>query len=361
MSKKSLGYVHMQWVCPYCGAKNKGLDKKCASCAAAQPDDVQFEQAAQEKIITDETTIAKAKAGADVHCAYCGTRNEAETAVCQQCGADLSEGSKRETGRVTGAHRTKAAPPVPCPYCGSENPADAATCQNCGASTSKEKQAPPSPPSPKKKSKMPIAIVIGIVLFLIACCGFLFLSNRTEDESAKVDGIEWKRTVNVEALVPVTHETWKDEIPNDAIGVGVCVSKEHHTQSNPPSNTSSASTEVCGTPYTVDQGSGLGEVVQDCEYIIYAQWCDYTVEEWAVVHEAIADGTDMNPYWPEVNLSAGEREGGRDESYTVDFAADGKSYTYHTGDEAEYKLYRVGTNWVLKVNTFGSVNEVTAP
>ncbi len=358
MSKKSLGYVHMQWTCPYCGAKNKGLDEKCASCAAAQPDDVQFEQAAQEEIIIDKVIIAKGKAGADVHCAYCGTRNEGETAVCQQCGADLSEGSRREAGRIAGAHRTQAAPPVPCLYCGSENPADATTCHNCGASTSVEKKSPPPLP-PKKKSKIPIPIIIGIVLFLIACCGFLLLSNRTEDESARVDGIEWERTINIETLSPVTHETWEDEIPNDAISVGACVSKEHHTQPNPPSTGNSI--EVCGTPYTVDQGSGLGEVVQDCEYIVSAEWCDYTVEEWAVVHEATVNGADMNPYWPEARLSAGEREGARNESYTVHFAADGKSYIYHAGNEAEYKLYNVGTDWILKINTFGSVNEVTPP
>ncbi len=362
MSKKSVGYVHLQWTCPYCDAKNKGVDKKCVNCAAAQPDDVQFEQKAQEEIITDETIIAKAKAGADVHCAYCGTRNEGGTAVCQQCGADLNEGTKRESGHVVGAYRADAAPSVACPYCGSENPADAAVCQNCGAHTSDtnktQQQQPPSPPA-QKKQKLPIGIIIGIVLFLIACCGFLFLSNRTEDEVARVDGVEWKRTINIEALAPVTHNTWEDEIPSNAIRVGTCVSKKHHTQSSPPST--GESTEMCGTPYTIDQGSGLGEVVQDCEYIVYAQWCDYTVEEWAFVREMTAGGTDMNPYWPQTNLSTGERNGAQNASYTVHFAADGQSYTYQTTNESEYMQYQVGTEWILKVNTFGSINEITAP
>jgi len=361
MSKKSLGYVHMQWTCPYCDAKNKGSDKKCHSCAAAQPDDVQFEQMAQDEIITDETTIAKAKAGADIHCAYCGTRNSAETAVCEQCGADLSEGAARQAGQVVGAHRTEAAAPIACRYCGTENPADAATCQNCGANTSEEQSPPPSPPPPaKKKSKAGMMIGIAVAIFLlIICCLFLVLSSRTEDQQARVDAVECQRSINVEALGDVSRDKWRDEIPSDAIRVGSCTSKEHHTQANPPS--SGDSTEVCGTPYNIDQGNGMSEVVQDCEYVVYAEWCEYTITEWTVVDEVNASGNDLNPSWPNVSLSSGEREGARDESYTIHFSDDGERFTYHTSDEAEYVLYRVGTDWVLKVNTFGSINEVVAP
>lgn len=360
MSKKSLGYVHMQWTCPYCGAKNKGVDKKCHSCAAAQPDDVQFEQAAQDEIIKDEATIAKAKAGADIHCAYCGTRNPAETAVCLQCGADLSEGTAREAGKIVGAHNTEAAPPVACAYCGAENPADAATCQSCGASSSVKKEPPVAPPPPAKKSNKGMMIGIAIAVFLlIACCLFMFLSSRTEDQPAQVDSVQWQRSVNVEALGEANHSTWQDQIPNDAIRVGSCTSKERSTQANPPS--SGDSREVCGTPYNVDQGNGMSEVVQDCEYVVYDDWCEYTVNEWMVVDTVTASGADLNPYWPQASLSAGEREGGRSESYTVNFSDDGQQFTYNPNNESEYVLYRVGTDWILKVNTFGSINEVVAP
>ena len=46
MTKKELGYVEMQWTCPNCGTINPGISRTCQQCGAAQPEDVQFEQAA---------------------------------------------------------------------------------------------------------------------------------------------------------------------------------------------------------------------------------------------------------------------------------------------------------------------------
>ena len=77
------------------------------------------------------------------------------------------------------------------------------------------------------------------------------------------------------------------------------------------------STEVCGTPYTVDTGSGAGKVVQDCEYRVYASYCDFTVLDWVVVNTAVAQGSDNNPQWPVLSLPAGQQEGDRHETYQV--------------------------------------------
>ncbi len=110
---------------PACGARNKGVDKICHSCSAAQPDDVQFEQVAQETLIQDEQLIAQAKAGPDVHCPFCGTRNSSKADQCSQCLADLSEAKAREAGQVVGAHQKNAAPDVACSFCGTMNSAAA--------------------------------------------------------------------------------------------------------------------------------------------------------------------------------------------------------------------------------------------
>ena len=54
MTKKSLGYVELEWICPNCDTKNPGPQKTCLSCGMPQPDDVKFEQRAQETLIEDE-------------------------------------------------------------------------------------------------------------------------------------------------------------------------------------------------------------------------------------------------------------------------------------------------------------------
>jgi DNA-directed RNA polymerase subunit RPC12/RpoP len=354
MTRKTVGYTHLQWTCPNCGHKNQGTAEKCASCQAPQPEDVQFEQPAQEKLIQDEKAVARAKAGADIHCPYCGTRNPANAATCAQCGGDLSEGARRAQGQTVGAHRRQAAPDVACEYCGTMNPADGATCTNCGAALSSPQPRTPSTPSKQASSKgIPAVLIVILVLCCVGAAVVAYLYNRTDEVVGQVEAVEWELRVDIEELGPVSHDDWLDEIPSNA-DVGVCTEKPHHTQSNP----APGAVEVCGTPYTVDTGTGIGEVVQECEYEVYEDWCEYTVEEWRAVEEASATGNDFNPRWPEPQLSRNQREGNREENYRVVFDTDGSQYTYSTSDFDHFAAFEINSEWVLQVNTFDIVVDV---
>ena len=77
MVRKTLGYVELEWTCPQCGSRDPGPQKVCANCSAAQPAQVEFHGRLNK---TDRGTkeIDRAKAGPDVHCAFCGARNPAE-------------------------------------------------------------------------------------------------------------------------------------------------------------------------------------------------------------------------------------------------------------------------------------------
>jgi len=152
MARKITGYTQLQWTCPACGHKNLGTATICSSCAAPQPDDVKFEQPAHEELTADEELIQRAKAGPDIHCAYCGTRNPSTATTCSQCGADILEGAARVTGEVIGAHRHQAAPDVACEFCGTMNPADALTCSNCEAALPAAAQKPKTKPQIVQKT-----------------------------------------------------------------------------------------------------------------------------------------------------------------------------------------------------------------
>ena len=89
MARKKLGHIELQWTCPNCNGINPGPEKTCGNCGAPQPEDVEFEQADRQELITDEEKITKAEAGADIHCPYCGTRNPTGTEVCNNFGGDL--------------------------------------------------------------------------------------------------------------------------------------------------------------------------------------------------------------------------------------------------------------------------------
>ena len=65
MAKESLGYVELEWTCPFCNTRNPGRAKVCRNCGAAQPKDVQFHQAGEDKIVTDQEGLEMAKGGPD--------------------------------------------------------------------------------------------------------------------------------------------------------------------------------------------------------------------------------------------------------------------------------------------------------
>lgn len=318
------------------------------------PDDVEFEQPAAENLISDEQKIARAEAGPDIHCPFCGARNPAGATQCGQCMADLSEGARRERGRVVGVHRDQPAPDVACPYCGAMNPANALACGQCGASLAETRQpvAKAAPAAPPNRSV--VWIVLGIVGFLVvACIGFMVLANRTSDTAGRVTELQWTRTVAIEALRPVEKRDWQDRIPAGA-QIRSCTQEIRSTQSNPAPN----SVEVCGTPYTIDTGTGIGQVVQDCQYQVYDDFCSFTIEEWQRVDQALLTGSDRNPRWPEFQLASGQREGPRSAEYTIVFRTDGDTYRYRA-TEQEFNQAEIGSEWILQINTFNQVTGIS--
>ena len=357
MARKSLGYVHLEWECPNCGTRNKGTDEQCVSCGASQPADVQFEQAAQEEFIKDEAVIADAKKGADIHCPYCGTRNPADAETCSQCLGDLSEGARRQSGQKLGGHRDQAASDVACTSCGTVNPGTNTRCENCNAVLPKprEETPPPAPVKPTGKG-MPRWAIAVIAVFVLLCCGiFSLLWFRTDDVSGQVTDASWEYSIGIEEMGPVEYSDWDDQVPGSA-EILSCNQEVRSVQQNPAPN----SKEVCGEPYTVDTGSGVGEVVQDCEYHVYDNMCTYTVLEWMEVDRVYERGDGFSPSWPTANLRSGQREGSRDEDYTVIFRTDGKNYTHSPGQMSEYVIYKPGSEWILKINTFDALVDVEA-
>ncbi len=355
MTKKSLGYVELEWTCPNCETRNPGPHKFCNGCGAPQPEDIEFEQPIEEKLITDAEQIARAQAGPDLHCPYCEARNPGDAKFCGACGGGLEGAEAREAGRIVGAHRHEPAEDVRCPSCGTANPAASKSCSNCGAQLEKEAESVAEPVAPSAARKgLPLAAILGGGLFCaVAAAAIFFLLIRTEERTGSVSQVRWERSIPVEALAPVEREGWQDEIPSDA-DVGTCRQEYRYTSDTPEGN----STEVCGTPYTVDTGSGFGEVVQDCVYEVYEDRCSYTVMDWTVFDVATLSGTDLSPVWPQVELSEGQREGDPSEEYLITFVSDGETFTYSVNDVEQYRQFELGSDWILNVTTLGGISSV---
>lgn len=354
MTKESLGYVELEWTCPNCGTRNPGRVKVCKSCGAPQPKDVQFEQAAEDKIVTDQEGLELAQTGPDIHCPFCGTRNPGNATVCMRCGGDLTEGEKRESGQVLGAQQKEPAPDITCPYCGTINPGTNTRCSNCNSPLARAPRPQPAAAPARTPTKVsPALMIAGVALILLICGGIFFLvqqGTRTETGTGRVSNVNWKRSIVIMAPAPVNRSAWADQIPSGA-QVGSCTQRERGRSAFPTDN----SQQVCGTPYVVDQGSGFGELVQDCEYIVYDDYCQYSVIELQPVGVLEKSGTDLSPIWPETRLQSGQELGQRDEVYEVTFVVDGKQYVYRTRDANDYARFRPNTEWELEINGFGDI------
>ncbi len=312
---------------------------------------MQFEAGASGELLTDEEKIARAQAGPDIACPYCGTRNLATAERCKQCAGELQGGEKREAGRVVGAYRPGAAPPIVCSACGTENAATATKCINCGAPLGKPAREPEVKPAKPAGRAMPRWLIPAIILVIVACIGFFAVqSMRRSQNVVEVQGVQWQRRILVQALIPVTRTDWLDQVPSDA-NVTKCNGRVRSVSPDPVPN----SIEVCGTPYVVDTGTGVGEVVKDCEYQVSDSWCVYEVLAWVAVPAVVAEGTDYSPRWPETRLENNQKETGREETYSVILGGDGKTYRVPVRSLEELQQYQPGSRWRVEVNGLGGV------
>lgn len=199
-----------------------------------------------------------------------------------------------------------------------------------------------------------MGLILGVgAICLIAAAVIFMLLFRTEELIGRVESVQWERSIPIEALALVERQDWFDDIQSDA-EVGTCQLEYRYTSDQPEPN----SEEVCGTPYTVDTGSGFGEVVQDCVYEVYDDYCTYSVMDWQAFDILILTGSDLNPHWPDANLAEDQRQGEAEERYEVIFSSSEREYTYTTSDPVEFSHFTSGSSWTLSVNALGSVVSV---
>ncbi len=342
--RRTIGYVENEWVCPNCGGRNKGSVKTCENCGAPQPENVKFELPSEQKLVEDEAGINAAKAGADIHCGFCGTRNPATAVTCSQCGGDLKEGRARQAGQVM-----QAPPPQPkvvkCTNCGTENPGSSSTCMQCGAALPKMQAAPAVVPQPvagmvkTAPQKKPNWLLIGgILAFLAICCiAVIAMLIPSRSVEATVTDVYWQTVVPVQEIQAVRY--------NDRRG-------------NPPSNAynescRTESREVCEEK-TVDRGNGYSEVVQEC-HTETDQYCSYTVDEWTTIQTYPLEGNNLQPIYASPNISSDQRLGDKTSKFTVTFSTNDGPETYSPGSVSEFQQFSIGSTWTLKMNALGGV------
>ena len=348
--RESKGFVELEWICPNCNGRNKGSKKTCENCGAPQPDNVKFQRAADEKIVTDEKKVEAAKAGADIHCGFCGTRNPATATTCSQCGGDLKEGKARQAGQVLQEAPTTPLKAVTCTNCGSKNPGGERVCIKCGSPLPLAATPAVSSPvqaqaiqagAPKKKVNGWIFAGIGALLLICCVAAVMLFALPSKSVKGTVTGLKWQTSVPVQEVQAVNYSNQSGNPPSDAYNTSC------HTESK----------DVCEDK-TVDQGNGFAEVVKEC-HTESTQYCDYTMDEWKTIQTYTLDGYDNSPVYKKPTLaSSKQRTGSPTETLTVTFSTSNGQETYSPGSVSEFQQFQIGSAWTLKMNAVGGVVSV---
>src|SRR3989442_15810063 len=91
-----------KWRCPYCSVANRGAAMACTGCGATRDKDVAFFLEDDAEEVTDDALIARARAGADWLCTFCGDSNAPERDHCRNCGAEKGSAPSRPVREVAG-------------------------------------------------------------------------------------------------------------------------------------------------------------------------------------------------------------------------------------------------------------------
>ncbi|MBX3231155.1 MAG: hypothetical protein KIT84_37465 [Labilithrix sp.] len=312
------------WDCPSCNAKkNLGPNPTCNGCGRPRGANVPFYTDDSAPVVEDPELVARARAGADWTCKYCGADNRAGKMDCQQCGAG-PDGAVRRAEQFT----------------------------------------PVAPVAAKKSSAaLVLGILAGLVVLVGAAVWFFFV--RTTALQVTVESAAWIKTAQIEERQTKKEEAWQDKVPDGAR----VVAKE--TKRRPKEVQDGTKKVKVGQK---NLGNGMFEDVYEERPNMVTKdvddtWVRYEVDTWAkkeTLEKKTSDGSE--PPDPAAGLATG---GARRVGATTNNAVfalkgnDGKAYTFEVDASKEgaaaVKRYAVGKSYRAEVNAMGRVQSLGAP
>src|SRR5712691_2058345 len=267
-----------KWRCPYCSVANRGAAMACTGCGATRDKDVAFFLEDDAEEVTDDALIARARAGADWLCTFCGDSNAPERDHCRNCGAEKGSAPSRPGQEV---------PEEPPPALLAASPASA------------------------RFRPRAMAVLLVLVAFVVAAAYF---GLRRTEETLTVAGFEWERRVAVEAWRTVREQAWEGSVP---AGARVVSRRQevHHTDRD------QVGTRRVKAGHR-DLGNGFFEDVYRDEPVyrerpVSRTRVTYDVQRWVPDRTVRASGQDHAAHWPDPQLRTGEREASRAEKLVV--------------------------------------------
>lgn len=335
----------MLWDCRFCGA-TKLLGKThrfCPNCGAAQDPSWRYFPSDAEKVAVEDHVFV----GVDKICPACGSLSAGNANNCGNCGSPLNAAKLARSGATEVAAAGVAF---------QQEDLKARRRAEQEAMVGRGPQAAQTAPQAGRK---PNWFLIGLAAIALTVCGGLaFAFFNTTEQNVVVTGHSWEREIRVEEYRAVRDSAWDDSVPSGAYNM-TCHREQRSTRRIPDG-------EDCRTERQ-DRGDGTFSERQVCETRyreepVYDDMCDFTIDRWTYTRSATSRGDSINdePYWEDPNLNdcrstrlGCEREGGRNERYTLQLAgSNNATYTcdvpFSLWDDSE-----IEDTFSVRVNMFG--------
>lgn len=353
--------LETRWVCPSCGADNRGRDMVCSVCSAPKDESSQYVVDKSAEEVRDAALLEDARAGEHWVCAYCEKQNRGRKDVCGFCGVDQTTGKK----------------------------------------PAKSGGPPPLPPGKKKPNLLlGCSILLGAVVALLALLIWVGLMDRID---VKVVALKWEQRAHLHERTLMNKDGWKDALPSDAFDSS-CEQKQrttrqvvdHYRTVNRTRSVKyqSGTREDC-REVTKDLGNGFAKQQTVCKSVpeyshrdehyteqeavyrtepVYDDFCNYKRYEWPTVRTATRNGEGHGGYsWPPtselgedscVECAVKEAHNGlqrccsQEGVYTVVFERKKESkkpeenepFDFVAESLADYETFKVGDEHVIEVD-----------
>jgi hypothetical protein len=355
-----------KWRCPRCANANLGRFLNCQTCGSKRDDNVRFFLDEDNSVVTDESLLRQARAGADWVCQYCAGNNRAFDQNCTSCGAARTAENKQLQEETRGAN-------------------DWTEAMQRAAFLNSQNQPPKKSFFANRLLKIALLCTgafAGLFVFLFAA--LVYISTLEYSRELEVVGLEWQRTIKIEEYKTVRETAWEGEVPDEA-RIQSKETAQHHTdrvpngtRQVPESYTERVAdgTEryVCGrknkkngyfedeyctrTKYKeVTKTRNRTETVYK-DVPVYRTRYTYLIDKWVAAGEKTTAGNDFDPQWATVQIdNVRTREGGREESYNLlckELGGDNKLYKYKVEADA-WSRFQNGMRLHGKTDFFGEL------
>jgi len=426
----------LRWRCSIstCCHENRGRDKNCRNCGKPKEGEVFYDpEEGEGPALTDAVLIQQATAGTDWQCTFCGSHQRRSSGECANCGAEQAmsrdQATKWDDGHVgegglspaeeerveallKAAKRVEALPkPKRRPKLTDEDVEEI-----CSEDPSPSSTVIATPVPVYRRNYRPLALGSALFFGILLLGALVFFLVRPVEVDARVQGVSWKYTVQVEREKTVHEEGF--DAPIGAFDVLPMGERHHHYRQVPDGfrtvsyleeyqcgtiprtctrtprtctrtprtctnnqngfKTCMGGDEICSGGQESCTGGGPRYCTRPAtrqepkfrDESVTAMWYSWNVWRWVLDRQVKAEGSTDKPHWPSAekialnkNLPNGvraEREE-RVTSYTVTFRDDeGESYTYHPKEIGEFESFHAGEPQLIKVNKLGSVEIVRA-